>query len=196
MSTSVIENGGLIALAYLYNKQLVVEDLISIGARSVWQYESFVERWKRLKQFLERDFRNDLVLQDGLALSTSVYFPLTELVEPVPDKVVEFIACHETGPAHKRLLWIPPRDTPVASGPTITGGGTIHIAKRESTMGPDVYSLYDGDKKLGIALVRTLVASKALRLAFSEAATGDSTVRVTTSWNKQFDKWEILGTAV
>jgi hypothetical protein len=186
----------MIALAYLYNKQLVVEDLIAIGGRTVWQNLPFIERWKRLKHFLEHEFRNDSVLQDGLMLSSTAYFPLAELVEPPPDKVVEFVACNETGPVHKRLLWIPPRDTPASGAPAgaagaMTGGST-HVAKRESAMGPDVYSLYgDGDKKLGIALVRTLVASKALRLAFSEVS-GDATVRVVTAWNKQFDKWEIL----
>ena len=194
ITPSILEHG-LVALAYLYNKQLVVEDLISAGGCAVFQTLPFVERWKRLKEILERDFRNDVFLQDGITITTTTYFPLSELVEPPPEKVVEFVACNETGPTHKRLLWIPSRDStttnPLAAA-VGTQGGSTYNAKREAAMGPDVYSLYDGDKKLGIALVRTLVASKALRLAFVTASGADATVRVNTVWNKQFDKWEIL----
>lgn len=198
VAPSVLENGGMIALAYLYNKQLVLEDLVFMDGKTVWQNQPFIERWTRLKGFLESEFRNDRLLQDGVTITTTSYFPLAELVEPPSDKVVEFVACRDTGPAHKRLLWIPPRDPLPATGvspPTGGGSGTIHIAKQESAMGPDVYSLYEGDKKLGLALVRTLAVSKALRIAFTEAvgASDAAIVRVTTVWNKQFDKWEILG---
>jgi hypothetical protein len=195
IAPSVLENGGLIALAYLYNKQLVVEDLIAVGKQTVWQKLPFVERWKRLQQFLETEFMNDSYLQDKYTITSQTYVPLAELAEPSEGKVVEFVVCDETGPAHRRLLWIPPREDGggAGGGGSATCGGTTYLAKRESSMGPDVYSLYDGDKKLGIALIRTLVASKALRLAFN-AGSAD-TVRVVTAWNKQFDKWEILGVA-
>lgn len=193
---------GMIASAYLYNKQFVIEDLVAIDGEVVWS-RTFSERWKRLKQFLEREFRHDPFLQGGYTFTSTSYMPLGSLVEPSDDKVVEFIACGAGG--QKRMIWIPVRCASshghgAAATPTsgTTGSSVVgknaHVAKREAGMGPDVYTVYDGETKLGIALVRTLVASKALRLAFANNS-GVETVRVNTQFNKQFDKWEILDVA-
>jgi hypothetical protein len=58
-------------------------------------------------------------------------------------------------------------------------------AKKETAIGPDVYSLWKGEERLGIALVRTLEISRALRL------TKQPEIRVHAEWSKQFEKWEI-----
>ena len=57
-------------------------------------------------------------------------------------------------------------------------------------MGPDVYAVYRGEERLGLALVRTLAVSKALRLA---AGREGSAAPVSAEFNKTFEKYEILG---
>lgn len=176
---------GVIASAYLYNKQLIVEDLVAIDGVTMWLSRGFNERWIRLKQFIENELRHDVFLQGGTVITCTSYMSLGALGEPPDDKVVEFIPC--IGGGQKRVIWIPDR---AAAGKTESAiGGKVLIAKRDASMGPDVYSLYDGETKLGVALVRTLAASRALRLAF---AAGADNVRVSVQFVKQFDKWEVL----
>ena len=182
---------GVIASAYLYNKQLVVEDLVAIDGEVVWLNRGFSERWRRLKQFLESELRHDAFLQSGTVITCTSYMSLGSMAEPPDDKVVEFIP--SGGGGQKRVIWIPDRAT-AKTEPAIgasSSGGKVLIAKRDVGMGPDVYSLHDGDVKLGTALVRTLVASRALRLAFA-GGSGTDSVRVSAQFVKQFDKWEVL----
>jgi hypothetical protein len=184
---------GVIASAYLYNKQLVIEDLVAIDGVTMWLSRGFGDRWVRLKQFIEKELRHDVFLQGGTVITSTSYMSLGSLAEPPDDKVVEFIPC--LGGGQKRVIWIPDRaaagKTEPAIGISSSGGGKILIAKRDASMGPDVYSLYDGETKLGAALVRTLVASRALRLAFAAGSSVDN-VRVSVQFVKQFDKWEVL----
>ena len=182
---------GVIASAYLYNKQLVVEDLVAIDGEIVWMSRGFNERWARLKTFLETELRQDVFLQGGTVITSTTYMPLGSLVEPTDDKVVEFVPCG--GGGQKRAIWIPDRTAIHTATATVgddSSRGKIHTAKREAGMGPDVYSIYDGETKLSTALVRTLTASRALRLAF--ASRGCDNIRVSTQFNKQFEKWEVL----
>ena len=74
---------------------------------------------------------------------------------------------------------------PVMVSPDAAG----FVAKRETLLGPDVFSVWRGGEKVGLALVRTLAISKALRLAKEDS------IKVNATWNKQFDKWEIQGLA-
>ncbi len=183
---------GMIASAYLYNKQFVIEDLLAIDGNVIWS-RAFSERWKRLKQFLEHEFQPDPYLQGGYAFTSTSYMAIGSLIEPADDKVIEFVACGAGG--QKRMIWIPMRASASASTAATAGSGkNTHVAKREAGMGPDVYTVYDGETKLGTALVRTLAASKALRLAFASGE--NETVHVNTQFNKQFDKWEILDVAL
>uniref|UniRef100_A0A6C0DQS3 Uncharacterized protein n=1 Tax=viral metagenome TaxID=1070528 RepID=A0A6C0DQS3_9ZZZZ len=73
--------------------------------------------------------------------------------------------------------------------PTLTGpsdGSLVAIAKKDLT-GPDVYSLFTADaKSLGIAVIRKMALSHAMRTHCTEK----TTVRV--EWNSSFDRWEIL----
>jgi hypothetical protein len=188
INSQIIEHG-LIASAYLYNKQLIIEDLIYIDNTLVWQMHKFNERWTRLKKFVETEFRHDPFLQNGITLSCASYMSLNALVEPPEGKIVEFVPCDH---GQKRLIWIPDKLS-TASPAAIrheNSNTNKHVAKREAGMGPDVYSIYEDGTKLGTALVRTLVASRALRLAFS--INHVDYVRVNTQFNKSFDKWEIL----
>ena len=77
-----------------------------------------------------------------------------------------------------------PRQAPTPT-PTPTAAAGL-VAKKEALMGPDVYSVWRGGEKLGLALVRTLAISRALRVCTAE------TIRIEATWNKQFDKWEVV----
>lgn len=201
---------GVIMSAYLYNKQLVIEDLIAIDGETVWMYREFNERWRRLKEFLEHEMCYDPFLGGGgggITITTTSYMSLQSLMEPADDKIIEFVPCGGGG-GQKRLIWIPVRGAGAGAGAGAAAGAVIqtrdcgavrHVAKREAGMGPDVYSLYEesdtgASTKLGIALIRTLTASRALRLAFGSGS-GTESVHVSTKFNKQFDKWEILDVA-
>jgi hypothetical protein len=197
LAPSVLEHG-MVASAYLYNKQVVVEDLVYMDGVSVWHTRPFPDRWARLRRWLEQEVRQDVRLQGGISLSCTSYMSPGALVEPPEDKVVEFVPCDAVGGGRqRRILWIPERGAGTGAGAgagaVVTAGDATHMVKREAVMGPDVYSVHDGDKKLGIALVRTLTVSRALRLAFAAAGSDCETLRVQTKYNKQFDKWEIMG---
>jgi hypothetical protein len=176
---------GMILSAYLYNKQVLIEDIIAIDGHAIWYTKPFQQRWERLRQLFTSEWRQDIYLQT-IEFQCITLLPLSGLSEPSDDKIIEFIP---SGGGQKRLLWIPTRST-TSSGHS--GDTKHHTAKRDASMGPDVYILYDGETKLGSALIRTLSASRALRLAFMSGVEG---VRVQTKFNKQFDKWEVLDVA-
>jgi len=63
--------------------------------------------------------------------------------------------------------------------------GTTILAKRDPS-GPDVFQLWRGSEALGMALIRTMAISKALRLAKGEE------IPVEAVLNNKFHKWEII----
>jgi len=73
--------------------------------------------------------------------------------------------------------------TEVIAIPTITN--TSIIAKRDIS-GPDVFQLWRGKEALGMALIRTMAISKALRLHKGED------IPVEAIFNGKFKKWEII----
>lgn len=156
--------------AYTDNGDIVIEDVL------VWQGKQvtadFEERWKYVGEFVE-SWQPDGPLQ-GCTIRLAEYTSLADLQEPSERQVVEFVPF-----ASKRLVWIPPAEAAAKS---------VWIAKRESLVGPDIYSLWSttGEKQ-GNAVVRTLAVSKALRLHPVDE------FRVNTTWNKMFERWEILG---
>jgi len=79
-----------------------------------------------------------------------------------------------------------PVQTPVLPSSGSTGS---MVARRETLLGPDVFSVWRDGEKLGLALVRTLAISKALRLAKEDS------IGIKAIWNKQFEKWEIQSLA-
>ena len=78
----------------------------------------------------------------------------------------------------------PPVPSPPLSRPAPAAAEGL-VAKKEALLGPDVYSVWRGTEKVGLALVRTLAISRALRVCTTEV------IRIDAIWNKQFDKWEI-----
>jgi len=178
LSDAVWEKGAVFS-AYFDAKVLVVEDVLVWNNETVWSTKPFSARRHLLQEILN-DFTQDILLQ-GITLDVANYKALSELVGPDPDTVLEFVP-ERAG--QRKIIWIP--DTrPVATATK----DEIFVAKREQVVGPDVFSVWRGEEKLGLAMVRTLAISRALRTCTKE------TIPVKTTWNKQFEKWEILSVA-
>jgi hypothetical protein len=180
--------GGAIFSAYVTRdspRSIVFEDVLVWNGVDVWSSRTFSDRWNNLlAEFFATHFRSDPIFQ-GCSISVAKYVNVNALSEPDEKNVVELVP--ENAGA-KRLIWMPPRaaaPTPVAPPPT----NEKFTVQKESGMGPDVYAVYKGVTRMGLALVRTLAISKALRLALTPAQTA---IPVRAELNKMFDKYEIL----
>jgi hypothetical protein len=180
ISEKLLREGAVLS-AYLTRdspRRLVIEDILVWGGRDVWSSMSFSERWGNLmKLFVGQEFRADLALS-GCAVELASYVSLSALEDPGEKSVVEIVP---DAPRNKRLIWMP-ASAPVPASASDAG----FTARKEAGMGPDVYAVYRGEERLGLALVRTLAISKALRLAPTPQ------IPIRAEHNKTFDKWEVL----
>jgi hypothetical protein len=78
-------------------------------------------------------------------------------------------------------------DTPVRPSQEMAEHEKVLILRK--TENPDVYDIYDGSVKCGIAHVATLKTSKLLRAVFKDLTVAVSQPFVCT-YKKEFDKWE------
>ena len=124
-------------------------------------------------------------VETGRTASKVLLLPKTG-AKPLVAPITSVPATVPTTPTVPVELSLPPVAPNPSSGPTNSGG---FVAKREAILGPDVFSVWRGGEKVGLALVRTLAISKALRLVKQDE------IRIRATWNKQFDKWEILDLA-
>jgi hypothetical protein len=182
---------GAIFSAYLTRespRRLVIEDILVWRGEAVWKTQPFSYRWnKLLSEFVQTHFRADAALQEcEVALAT--YLSPHTVSEPAPNEVVEFIP---DAPGAKRLIWMPPRLEPISTPAAKATDATPakYTIRKETGMGPDVYAIYNDSSRLGLALIRTLAVSKALRLAVGASPTP---VPVRAEHNKSFDKYEVL----
>jgi hypothetical protein len=189
-------------------KTLILDDVLLWHEKPVWSTTVFKIRWdSMMSEFRTEHFKPMTELQ-GVKIDFASYVPLASFVDSPPDptKVVEFVP---NSANTKRIVWIPAPNVAVAvpvatqhvpkaerkTEPNVKGGQWL-IAKKE--LGPDVFSVWrvhptDGpspkgdDERLGLALIRTLAISRAMRLNQAE----DGSTNVRAEYNKQFDKWEI-----
>jgi hypothetical protein len=173
-----LQKEGAIFSAYSDNGDLVIEDVLVWRGKALFSSAGFEERWRRVGEMLEL-WEPDAVLQ-GCGIRFSEYMALAALQEPAEREVVEFVPLN---PNMKRMVWVPTEEAAKAM--------TQWIAKRESLVGPDIFSLWSdkGEKQPHLGLVRTLGISKMLRLHPVDE------FRVNAAWNKMFERWEILGIA-
>lgn len=165
-------------------RSLIFEDVLVWNGVDVWSTRRFSDRWNNLlAEFFTSHFRSDPVLQ-GCTVSLACYENPAALPEPDEKHVIELVP--ET-PGTKRLIWMPriAASAPAAPKPT----DEKFSVQKEAGMGPDVYAVYRGTVRMGLALVRTLAISKALRLALSPTQIA---IPVRAELNKMFDKYEIL----
>jgi hypothetical protein len=189
--SEALARDGAIFSAYMHNGTIVVEDVLMFGSSTgLFHKMGFMDRWKTFVPRFCKEWTPDAAIQGvRIRLAEPMCWDSlnTRCVEEgaLEGSVIEFIPL---GPAARRLIWIPSA-TDEGPGAAATGPKQIMIARRESAMGPDVYSLrtLEGDKQGAVALVRTLAVSRALK-----AAVGDE-FRVQVAWNKMFERQEILG---
>jgi hypothetical protein len=179
VSEDLLKQGAVFSAYPLRDGKLILEDVLVWKGVSVWFTAPFEERWNTImKSFVFQEWKNDPVLQTR-SIDLASYVSITDASEPDAQSVIEFVP---NTPNQKRLIWIPS----VQQGPKSTPGeGSAFMAKQEASMGPDVYSIWRATERLGLALVRTLAISRALRGVKQE------TIPVQCVWNKQFEKWEI-----
>jgi len=177
---SVWDDGALFSAYLRRDKRLVVEDVLGWQGKPVWNTMKFSERWKLMESFLAT-WHPDTALQ-GVTIEPANYVSLSNLAEPDEHSVVEFVP---EAPNQKRLIWIPNTEAKEQKAQPVKSEASL-VAKRETAMGPDVFSVWRGEEKLGLALVRTLAISRALRTA------AGTTIPIEAVWNKGFDKWEIV----
>lgn len=199
LSERVLRDGAIFSAYTTRDKRVVLEDVLAWAGESVWHRKTFEERWnKMLREFVATDFVNDAVLQHGYVFELAHHAPVQQLNEPEDGQLLEFIP---NGANQKRWIWMPSRNaSPATPTPQVTATATAvvgprpsatsvaaeHTVRKETTLGPDVYSVWKGEERLGIALVRTLAISKQLRLSSAD------TIPVRVEWNRPFEKWEVV----
>jgi len=189
LSPAVLTEGAIFSAYFNRQKQLVIEDVLTWKSNPVWHTKPFKERWERIvADFANNHFKPMLELQ-GTAISLAQYMSVNQVQaqghEPDANHVVEFVL---NGPNTKRIIWIPPKVEPATQVAKENAEESIpgtDVFKVKKEMGPDVYSVWRGEERLGLGLVRTLAISRALRLANLDE------IQVVAEHNKQFDKWEI-----
>jgi len=181
LSDTVLKQGAIFSAYPLRDGKLILEDVLVWKGNSVWFTTPFEERWNTImKQFVLQEWKNDPVLQTR-SIDLASYVSISDVSEPDVQSVLEFVP---NAPNQKRLIWVPSKDVSAATQPLDATTKQL-MAKQEASMGPDVYSIWRGEERLGLAVVRTLAISRALRGAKLEA------IPVDCVWNKQFEKWEI-----
>ena len=195
LSDTIKERGAILSAYITRDKTMVLEDVLVWDDKPVWFTEQFRNRWSQLMgTFAKEGWKDDKELQ-GFSIVLANYVQPASLEEPEGNFVVEFVP---SIPNQKRLIWVgssspSPRQQHALQSvqsahppPSVTSSS--FVAKKEVGMGPDVYSIYRNEERLGLGLVRTLPISRALRAGLEK---GD-TIPVSAVFNKQFEKWEIL----
>jgi hypothetical protein len=183
LSPQVLTDGAIFSAYFNKTRQLVIEDVLTWQSAPVWHTKPFKERWERIvADFAANHFKPMLELQ-GTTIILAQYTSVNQVQAQEPDvnQVVEFVL---NGANTKRIIWIPPKVEPA----TQTAKESVpdaDVFKVKKELGPDVYSVWRGEERLGLGLVRTLAISRALRLANLDE------IQVVAELNKQFDKWEI-----
>jgi len=186
-TSDTVSAHGAVFSAYLTrdtSKRLVIEDVLVWKAESVWHTRRFSERWNTIMdEFVSQHFRSDHVLQ-GCEIELATYYVPASFKEPSEKMVVE---CIPDNKGTKRLIYMPRAVLPPVSH-TVPSIHSNYTVRKEAGMGPDVYAVYRDEERLGLALVRTLAVSKALRLAVGSSS---GSIGVRAEHNKTFDKYEI-----
>jgi hypothetical protein len=184
LSEEMMTDGAVLS-CYWDGNDLVLEDILAMGDQSLWQTQPFDIRWNQYMREFCGKWIHDTVCQ-GCTIRLADHMPLEGLQKPNDREVLEFVL---NAPNSKRLVWVPCADD-IDENIGATNAVQTYIAKRESVIGPDIFTLWNKNReKVGMALVRTLAVSRALRLK-----KGDE-FEVETAWNKFFERHEIMSAA-
>lgn len=177
-SDTVLRNGAVFSCYWEQGSKntLVLEDLLAYNNQPLWQTQTFAQRCEILRQVCN-EFQPDGILQ-GFEVRLAEYMALDQLQTPTDRDVVEFVPNVANS---KRLIWLPVEEANCGEQKITM------LAKRETLIGPDIFTLWRGDSRIGMAAVRTIAISSALRLKSGEE------FEVQTVWNKMFERHEIVG---
>ena len=173
-SPFLFEQGAIFSAYMGKENTLRIEDIIVWKKANVWATMPFEERWNiLLKDILKSHFIQDPVLQK-IQIELATYIPIQSLITCPDNTVIEFVP---NEPKQKRFIYIVSKE--VSCHQSV-------IAKKDVNTGPDVFTLWRSEEKLGYGLVRTLAMSKILRNSTQ------TEIPVKIEWNKPFGKWEIV----
>ena len=162
-SEELLRDGAVFSCYINRDRKMVIEDVLVWRNESSWFAKSFAERWVLIKEFVSSHWKPDLSFQN-MQITIASYVSMDSLGEPESHSVVEFVP-NKAG--QKRIIWIPAKEAPLlqplASKSAASTEQQSFIVRRDA--GPDVYTIWRGETKLGQALVRTLATSRALRNA-------------------------------
>jgi len=214
VSNELAEQGATFSAYKTREGRLVVEDVLVWKGEPIWYTVPFHKRMELMNLFGTQEWRADPDYQ-GIAIEFAKYTPLSAAKDPDAASVLEFvpnmpnqrrliwIPSRDATASPGTTATVPRTTSSSGPAPTVFSAPTVSpvvptqssipssnaaeglVAKKEALLGPDVYSVWRGPEKLGLALVRTLAISRALRVCTSEV------IRIEAVWNKQFDKWEI-----
>lgn len=175
LADEILEKGAVLS-CYWDGNELVLEDVLVWKGTAVWQTLGFQERWSQCMQSFCSGWTPDTMVQ-GFPIRLTEYMSLEQIQKPQEREVIEFVP--EVANT-KRIIWVPSEETE-------TNSCLEHWVRRESAIGPDIFSVWTAEaERLGIAYIRALATSRALRLHPANE------FRVKTSWNKMFERYEIL----
>jgi hypothetical protein len=186
LSDELLREGAVLS-CYWNGDELVLEDVLAWGSQSIWHSHAFEDRLGVFMRKFCEDWQPDPVVQE-CRIRLAEFTSLTDLQPSGDREVVEFVP---NAPNTKRLIWAPAAGEESATAEPVN---LTLLARRESAIGPDIFTLWGaatsgGQEKVGMALVRTLAISKILRLHPS------TEFPVQTIWNKRFERHEIVGVA-
>ncbi len=175
----LLETGAVFSAYWNEASELILEDVLVWRGISVWSKMPFSERWEKCMRELSSIWQPDDTIQ-GCSIRFAEFKTLASLQKPGEREVVEFIP---EAPHTKRMIWL---NTQEAEATT----QAVHMVHREVAIGPDIFSVWsEKGERLGIAYIKTLATSRALRVHAANE------FRVKTTWNKMFDRHEIIGIA-
>lgn len=192
LSEDVWQQGAILS-CYWDDGVLILEDVLQWGGKRTWATKTFEQRWTEdMQAFCDAWMPDDALSGCTIRLADYVSLDQLESQTLLPSHVLEFIWVEDVG--MRRFIWVPDRNAGATESGAAVGTADVQrmVARRESTVGPDIFSLWtpSGERLPQIALVRTLAVSRALRLHV-----GDE-FYVKTTWNKMFERHEILGIAL
>jgi len=205
VSQEIYKGSVFIVSLDVVNHSMLIEDVYVYKGKNVFNNETFTERRKYMKDFVQHHWIPDARLLGGIVTNVMNPLPLSELEKlvDVEDYTKVFLIPDTAG---KRRFTFTLNDSvakidaregyygrktsePMLSIPkvvTIETKPTYAKAVRDTIL-PDVYELFDVDgKSLSKACVQQLDLSKKLK-DFS----GD--IMVNISYNEDFKKYEIIG---
>lgn len=195
---SLCSRGPIVCLANLLKAEgvLQIEDLLVYGGRDLWSCMKFSERWEELRH-----------LWTQLPPDQPLLGIIPRVVQPIAlsdwneqyDASLSWIVQSDCVRSYRWFWWdtVTPVDHKPYQPPALkrSPGMNVRIAALAKPYLklclPDTYILYtDSDDEIGIAGIRALAISQAMRKAVADSPDG---VVVEVVWDDDFHKYQITG---